>query len=79
MNSKREECDWMADELSRTGRLPVDAQLIAGHEPGVAREESLVVRGVDPAIGLADDDSVVAVDGDGGRADWDGQGHASVA
>ncbi len=57
--------------------LPVDVQLVAGHETGVAGEEALLGSGLDPGVRLAHEDTVVTVDRHRRRTDLDRERHGS--
>src|SRR5205807_2204727 len=48
---------------------------VAGHEPSVVGEVALLLGARDLGVGLADDDLVVGVDGDGSRTDLHFHGH----
>ena len=58
--------------------MTVDEQIPARHETGVAGEEALFLVLGDAAVGLADQEAVVAVDGDGRRPDLDRKRHPGM-
>jgi hypothetical protein len=76
LEARRVELDRRRIEQDRPP--PVDVEVVAGHEPGVASEEPFLGTDLDPPIWLADQDPVVPIDRDRRRADLDGQGHGRM-
>src|SRR5439155_20619095 len=75
LESRGEELDGRGVQENR--RSPIDPQPVTGDKSCVPGEEALVAVRLDPAIWLADDHAVIAVDRDGGRPNLDGKGHSS--
>ena len=75
MNSNRAEKNWIGDELRRTGRRPLIQQVVARDEPRVTGEEAVIGARLDPAVGLAHDEPIVAIDRHGRRSDRHGEWH----
>ena len=77
LEAGREELDRGRVEEDRPAA--VDPQLVRRDEPGVAGEEAVVRAAGDPPVGLADEESVVAVDRDRRWADLDRERHVGEA
>ncbi len=63
----REELDRRG--VQQDGPLAVDPELVPGDEPGIAGEEPVLHPTDDPAVRLADEEAIVAIDGDRGGTD----------